>query len=162
MRAAQAERYAAYELVMKQQTKLVLIYVVVLVMVHSLAVGAIYLEHIGYRNSYLLFFFAETSLRYAFIIVLPLLVPVLFGIAILSWRQYLLEVAITISVWQMTSLIGDWIVGRLRDPIWMKDMEGRWSSKILRLAVVPLILISIGALLGQLRKLRRFTVRPAA
>jgi len=147
---------------MKKQTKPVLIYVVVLVMVHSLAVGAIYLEHIGYRNTYLLFFFDETSLSYAFIIVPLLLVPVLFGIAILSWRQYLLEVAITISVWQMTSLIGDWIVGRLHDLFWMKDMEGRWSSKVLGLTVVPLILVSIGALLGQLRKLRRFTMRPAA
>ena len=89
-------------------------------------------------------------------------VPVLFGIAILSWRQYLLEVAITISVWQMTSLVGDWIVGRLHDPFWMKDMEGRWSNKVLGLTVVPLILVSIGALLGQLRKLRRFTMRRAA
>ena len=102
-------------------------------------------------------FFDETSLRYAFTIVPPLLVPVLFGIAILSWRQYFLEVAITIAVWQMTSLVADWLVGRLHDPVWMEDMEGRWTSKLLGLTVFPLVLVSIGALLGQLRKLCRIT-----
>jgi hypothetical protein len=128
---------------MSRQTRHFLLYIALLALTQC--IGRVASYSVGYE-SFSFYLFA----------VLPLIiVPLLFGFRIQSWRQFTIYFLVTVIVWQMSLVMDDWVMGRLGDPLWLEDKAGTWGVEILRRCVPPIILISAGALMGQLKRTPR-------
>ena len=140
---------------MNRHTKHLLLYIVLLMLIHGFALAVFYFDFMGYRNEFLHFFFGERFLLH-FLGLFPLmLMPMVFGFMSRSWRQFIIYLLVTFMAWQMSSVLCDWLVGRLNDPLWLKDKEGAWSIEILKRSIMPVVLISVSALVGQLKRTPR-------
>jgi len=128
---------------MNRQTRHLLVYVALLVL--SQLVGRAASYSVTYE-----------SLLFYLVAILPLIiVPLLFGFKIESWQQFAAYLLVTVLVWQVSFVLDDWVMGRLSDPFWLKDKAGTWSVEILRRCVPPVVLIGIGALIGQFKRTPR-------
>ena len=130
---------------MTKQTKMLLLYVVLLVLTHSVGVLITSLDVVRYSS----------FLHYILVLCPILIVPLAFGLTLRSWRQFIVYLLVTVIVWQVSLVLDDWAGGRLSDPLWLKDKEGTWSVEILRRCIMPVILISVGGLMGKLRRAPR-------
>ena len=130
---------------MNRPTKHLLLYVALLVLTHGLTFAVSYSYVVRY----------ETFLYYVVGLVPIMLVPLAFGFRIRSWRQFVVYLLVTVVVWQVLFILDDWVLGRLSDPLWLKDKEGTWGIEILKRCLMPVILISVGALMGQLKRTPR-------
>ncbi|MGI9106707.1 MAG: hypothetical protein ACR2G4_10720 [Pyrinomonadaceae bacterium] len=130
---------------MNRKAKHLLLYVALLAFTHGVGRALSYSPAIGYR----------TFLYYLVALCPLLIVPFVFGLMIRSWRQFVIYLLVTVIVWQVSFVLDDWVVGRLSDPLWLKDKAGTWSGEILGRCIMPIILISIGALMGQLKRTPR-------
>lgn len=130
---------------MNRQSKHFLLYVALLVLTHGAGVAVSELDVIGYK-----------TFLYYFIVLCPLIiVPLVFSFKIQSWQQFVVYLLVTIIVWQLSFILDDWVMGRLSNPLWLRDKAGTWSFEILQRCIVPVILISVGALIGQLKRTPR-------
>ena len=130
---------------MKRQSKHLLLYIALLVLTHGAGVFVTSLDVVRYRS----------FLHYLLVLCPILIVPLAFGFMIRTWRQFVVYLLVTVIVWQVSLVLDDWASGRLSDPLWLEDKEGSWGVEILRRCIMPSILISVGALMRQLKRAPR-------
>ena len=131
---------------MNRQSKRFLMYVALLVLTHAVGVSVSNLEVVGYK-----------TLLYYLIVFFPLIImPLGFSFKIQSWQQFIAYLSVTIIVWQLAFILDDWMMGRLGDPLWLRDKAGTWGAEIVRRCIAPVILISVGALISGSKKTPRF------
>lgn len=130
---------------MAKQTKHLLLYVALLVLTHSVGALITSLDVVRYSS----------FLHYILVLCPILIVPLAFSFTLRSWRQFIVYLLVTVIVWQVSLVLDDWAEARLSDPLWLKDKESTWSVEMLRRCITPVILISVGALMGQLRRAPR-------
>ncbi len=130
---------------MKRETKHLLWYVALLVPALSLAVlvppwgGANY-----------------TSFMYYLLVLPPILImPLVFGLMLRSWRQFLIYLSVTVLGWQLSFVALYWMKGRLSETLWLEYQEGTLGYEILKNCIMPVLLVSAGAIMGWLRRIRR-------
>lgn len=130
---------------MNKQLRHFLLYCALLVLTHGLAVTIAELDVIGYE-----------SLLYYLILVCPLIVvPLVFSFKIQSFQQFAAYLLVTIIIWQLSFIFDDWMAGRLSDPLSLRDKKDTWGLEVFRRTIVPVMLISVGALLGQYKSTPR-------
>jgi hypothetical protein len=127
---------------MKRQTKHLLLYAALLVLAHSIRVliGSLDVVRYGSFPDYLLF------------LCPTLILSLVFGFMLSSRRQFAVYLLVTVIVWQVSFVLEDWAMGRLTDSLWLEDKEGTWGIEIFGRCIMPVALISVGALMGQLRR----------
>jgi hypothetical protein len=90
------------------------------------------------------------------VVLVPLLVvPLAFGLMLRSWRQFLVYLAVTVLGWQLSFVALYWKMGHLSETLWLMHKEGTWGHEILKNCMMPLLLVSAGAIMGRLRRIRR-------
>jgi hypothetical protein len=130
---------------MKRQIKHLLLYVALLALTQGVAVILTSWDVLA----------QDSSLYYLLIFGPILIVPLVFGFMLRSWRQFLVYLSVTVLGWQLSFVAFDWMAGHLSDPLWLKDKEGAWGSEILGRCIMPAILISVGAIMGRLKRAPR-------
>jgi hypothetical protein len=90
-------------------------------------------------------------LWYVALLVLTLSVAVLVP----SWWQFLVYLSVTVLCWQLSFVALYWVQGRLGDTLWLMYEEGTWGYEILKNCMMPVLLVSVGAIMGRLRSIRR-------
>jgi hypothetical protein len=125
---------------MKIQTKHFLLYVVSLILIHGFILSISYYVAFGY----------DSFLNYLLVPCPLIIVTLVFSLKIQSLLQFVIYLVTTIIVWQISFILHDWMVGRLSDTLWLKDMEGNWTIEILRRCIMPVILVSVGWVTGKL------------
>ncbi len=128
---------------MSKQTRLLLLYVMLLGLSHC--VGRVASYWVAY----------ESFLFYLLAIFPLIIVPLLFGFKIRSWRQFTIYLLVSVIFWQLSFVMDDWMMGRLSDPLWLEDKAGTWSIEILSRCIPPVVLISVGTLMGRLKRTPR-------
>ncbi len=124
---------------MKRESKQLLLYVALLVLTLSVAVLA-----------------PEWRFIYYFLILFPLLaVPIAFGFMLRSWRQFLVYLSITVLCWQLSFVALYWMKGILGETLWLMYEQGTVGYGILKNCIMPVLLVSVGAIAGRLRMIRR-------
>jgi hypothetical protein len=124
---------------MSRQTKTLLLYVALLVLSHGFAFVVFYSDVISYG----------TSLHYLLGLLALSIVPLVFSFRIHTWSQFGLYLLVTVVLWHVFLIFDDWMVGRLSDPLWLKDKEGTWGVELLGRSIMPVALISVGAMMGR-------------
>lgn len=85
---------------MNRQTKHLLLYIVLLMLTHGIALAVIYVSgFMDFRNEFLNFLFGERFFHYSLGLFPLLLVPLVFGSKIRSWQEYGLYLLVTVIVW---------------------------------------------------------------
>jgi hypothetical protein len=130
---------------MNRQSKNFLLYVALLLLTHGMRVVVSGSDVIGYK----------TFLHYLIVLFPLIIVPLVFSIKIQTWQDFVVYLLVTIIVWQLAFVLEDWVEGRLSDPLWLSDREGTWSFELFRRCIIPTLLISVGALLGRLKRTSR-------
>ncbi len=130
-------------MLMNIQTRQLAVYVALLVL--SQIVGRVAAYAVRY----------ESFLFYLVAIFPLIIVPLVFGFKLTSWREFAVYLFVTVLVWQTAFVLDDWVMGRLSDPLWLKDKAGTWSVEILWRCAAPVMLIGTGVLLGQLKRMPR-------
>jgi hypothetical protein len=124
---------------MKRQTKQLLWYIALLALTLSVAV-----------------LIPSWRFIYYFLVLFPLLiVPLAFGFMLRSWRQFLVYLSVTVLGWQLSFVALYWIQERLSETLWLMYEEGTWGYEILKNCILPVLLVSVGAIMGQLRRIHR-------
>lgn len=124
---------------MKRETKQLLLYVALLVLTLGVAV-----------------LIPSWRLIYYFLVLFPLLiVPLAFGFMLRSWRQYLVYLSVTVLGWQLSFVALYWIKERLSETLWLMYEEGTWGCELLKNCTMPVLLVSAGAIMGQVRRIHR-------
>jgi hypothetical protein len=130
---------------MKRQTKQLLLYVALLVLTLGVAVLVPSWGGVNY-----------VSFIYYLVVLAPLLiVPLVFGFMLRSWRQFVVYLSVTVLGWHLSFVALYWVLGRLSETLWLKYEEGTWGYEILKNCMMPVLLVSVGAIMGRLRRIHR-------
>jgi hypothetical protein len=104
------------------------------------------------------FLFGETLPMLIIAFVLPMLADFLLGATVDSRWQLVLILLAAILAFETACLFGDWAGGRFWIP-WITENYGRWMREIFWRFAFPVVFVSLGALVGLLKRRRSFALR---